>query len=95
MEPKGTGIDHGIRSNPSPPSQGMGQKTKGATMKKHVLLIAGGGTLGGYASMELLKRGYAVDVIALNDCVSLNRNLTWIQKNVDDALLAELFKACR
>ena len=64
-------------------------------MKKHVLLIAGGGTLGGYASMELLKRGYAVDVIALNECVSLNRNLTWIQKSVDDALLAELFKANR
>ena len=64
-------------------------------MKKHVLLIAGGGTLGGYASMELLKRGYAVDVIALNECVSLNCNLTWIQKSVDDSLLADLFKVRR
>ncbi len=64
-------------------------------MKKRVLLIAGGGTLGGYATMELLKRGYAVDVIALNECVSFNRNLTWIQKRVDDDLLAELFKAHR
>ncbi len=64
-------------------------------MKKRVLLIAGGGTLGGYASIELLKRGYAVDVVALNECVSLNRNLTWIQKRIDDDLLMELFQACR
>ena len=62
-------------------------------MKKRILLIAGGGTLGSYTSLELLKRGYMVDVIALNDCTSLNRNLTWIQKSADDALLLELFKA--
>ena len=62
-------------------------------MKKRVLLIAGGGTLGGYTSPELLKRGYAVDVIALNDCTSLNRNLTWIKQSVTDELLNELFKA--
>ena len=64
-------------------------------MKKRVLLIAGGGTLGGYASQELLKRSYAVDVIALNECVSLNRNLTWIKQSVTDELLNELFKANR
>ena len=62
-------------------------------MKKRALLIAGGGTLGGYTSQELLKRGYTVDVIALNDCVSLNRNLTWIQQRVTDELLLELFNA--
>ena len=40
--------------------------------KKNVLLIAGGGTLGTYASEELLRLGHSVDVICLEDKVSDN-----------------------
>ena len=64
-------------------------------MKKRVLLIAGGGTLGCYTSCELLKMGYAVDVIALEKLQSLNRNLRYFQARVDDRLLNELFEESR
>ena len=45
--------------------------------KKNVLLIAGGGTLGTYASEELLRLGHSVDVICLEDKISDNENLTF------------------
>lgn len=56
-----------------------------------VLLIAGGGTLGSKTSSELLKLGYRVDVVCLEDKVSDNENLTFIKARVDDAFLTELF----
>lgn len=37
---------------------------------KHVLLIAGGGTLGTYTAEECLRLGYKVDIICLEDKVS-------------------------
>lgn len=58
---------------------------------KKVLLIGGGGTLGSYTASELLKSGYAVDNIALENLMSLNRNLKYIRAKADDALLKELF----
>ncbi|MGI6172513.1 MAG: hypothetical protein ACOYI8_01285 [Christensenellales bacterium] len=63
--------------------------------KKKVLLIAGGGTLGSYTSYELLKAGCAVDVIALEDLKSLNKNLRYFKAYVDDALLKRLFEENR
>ncbi len=62
---------------------------------KNVLLIAGGGTLGSYTSLELLRMGHAVDVIALEPLQSYNRNLTYIRERVSDELLLRLFKEKR
>lgn len=59
--------------------------------RKHVLLIGGGGTLGSYASLELLKADFLVDVIALEPFTSLNRNLRVITGTVSDRLLTDLF----
>ncbi len=58
---------------------------------KKALLIAGAGTLGSYASLELLNLGYDVTVIALDDLAPLNRNYHYIKAKVDDALLNSLF----
>lgn len=60
-------------------------------MQKRVLLIAGAGTLGGYTSLELLKMGYHVDCIALEDLTSFNKNYTYIKGKVTDELLKDLF----
>ena len=57
---------------------------------KTVLLIAGGGTLGSYTTLELLKMGHKVDVIALEELTSYNKNLTYIRRRVDDEFLTEL-----
>ncbi len=62
---------------------------------KNVLLIAGGGTLGSYTSLELLRTGCAVDVIALEDLRSYNRNLRYIRERVSDELLLRLFQEKR
>lgn len=59
--------------------------------RKKALLIAGGGTLGGYTSEELLKRGWEVDVILLEKRVSLQPALRYFTARVDDGLLRELF----
>lgn len=59
--------------------------------KRRVLLIAGGGTLGSYAALELLRQGCKVDVIALEELVSYNRDLKYICARVDDELLKKLF----
>ena len=62
---------------------------------KQVLLIAGAGTLGNYAATELLSMGYHVDCIARSPRKSFNKNYTYIQGSVDDALLKELFQKKR
>ncbi len=59
--------------------------------RKRALLIAGGGTLGSYATLELLKKGWAVDVILLEKRVSLSPSLRYITSRVDDGLLRKLF----
>ncbi len=59
--------------------------------KKRILLIAGAGTLGGYASRELLKLGWQVDVIALEDYRSCTSALTYYRERVSDDLLKRLF----
>lgn len=58
---------------------------------KRVLLMAGGGTLGTPCALELLRLGYQVDVIALEELHSLNRNLSYIRARIDDELLKSLF----
>ncbi len=46
-----------------------------------ILLIAGGGTLGTHTAAELLRLGYRVEVLCLEEKVSCHRNLTYIQGN--------------
>lgn len=59
--------------------------------KKHALLIAGGGTLGGYTYPELLKMGWQVDILDMLPRTSYNLNMRWIQGKADDILLKRLF----
>ena len=63
--------------------------------RKRALLIAGGGTLGAYATLELMKLGWAVDVILLEKRVSLSPLLRYITARVDDGLLRKLFSENR
>ena len=63
--------------------------------RKRALLIAGGGTLGSYAAWELLRKGWAVDVILLEKRVSLSPSLRYITARVDDGLLRKLFRENR
>lgn len=58
---------------------------------KRVLLIGGTGTLGSYASTELLIMGFHVDCIARREMTAYNRNFTYIQGPVEDELLQRLF----
>lgn len=58
---------------------------------RRVLLIGGGGTLGGYASVELLKAGWSVDVLAPEELTGINRRLRYFRGLADDATLRELF----
>lgn len=50
---------------------------------KHVLLIAGAGTLGGSTYPELIRLGYAIDVISLEDFANLNRRVNFIKARAD------------
>lgn len=50
---------------------------------KKVLLIAGGGTLGGYTASELLKAGCEVDIICLEDNESKRSELRYYKANAD------------
>lgn len=56
---------------------------------KKVLLIAGGGTLGGYTAAELLKNGCAVDIICLEDYISDNPMLRYYKARADLKYLAD------
>ena len=62
---------------------------------KRALLIGGGGTLGEYAALELLKAGWSVDVLAPEELTSWNRRLRYFRGRADDATLRELFGANR
>ena len=59
--------------------------------KKKVLLIAGTGTLGGSTYPELVKLGYHVDVISLEDYRSVTPQLDFIKARADLAFLEKLF----
>lgn len=51
-------------------------------MKKKVLLIGGGGTIGTAVAEELLKKGCCVDIMCLENHVSDNENLRYIKTAV-------------
>ena len=55
------------------------------------LLIGGGGTLGEYAALELLKKGWSVDVLAPEELMSRNRNLRYFRGLGTDENLAKIF----
>lgn len=58
---------------------------------KHVLLIAGGGTLGTYVTKELLEQGHAVDVVCLEEHTSHDPRLCFfIQRITEESLPAFL-----
>lgn len=54
------------------------------------LLVAGGGTLGSYTANELLRLGHSVDVICLEDKVSVSKDLQFFKA---DATL-DFLKRC-
>ena len=58
---------------------------------KKVLLIAGGGTLGTYTAEELLRLGYCVDVICLEDKQSNAKNLNYYKAKATLDYLKDLF----
>ena len=60
---------------------------------KKALLLGGTGALGVYLTEELLKMGYKVDVVSLEDKKSDNENLTFIKANVkENNFAAEIVK---
>ena len=59
---------------------------------KKVLLIAGGGTLGGYTAAELLRLGCRVDIICLEDNVSDNRRLRYYKGYAELEYLKDFLK---
>lgn len=59
---------------------------------KNVLLIAGGGTLGTYTAQELLRLGYCVDTICLEDKKSDNRNLHYYRADASLDFLRTLLE---
>ena len=56
---------------------------------KTVLLIGGGGTLGTYTAIELLKKGCSVDIICLEDKISDNENLRFYKGEANSEYLTE------
>ena len=62
---------------------------------KRALLIAGGGTLGTYASKELLEAGWAVDVLCPEEKVSDHPQLTFLRGYGTKETLSEIFAAKR
>jgi len=62
-------------------------------MKQKVLLMGGSGALGVYLTQELLSKGYAVDVVCLEELVSANPDLRYIRANgLDTRVVSELLK---
>ena len=53
-------------------------------MNKKILVTGGTGAMGVYLIPELLKLGYQVDVISLDDVLSDNPNLQYIKANAKD-----------
>lgn len=59
---------------------------------KKVLLIGGGGTLGTYTAKELLKKGFRVDIICLEDKKSQNDNLHYYKCDANLETLKDFLK---
>ncbi|NLD87885.1 MAG: hypothetical protein GX633_06470 [Clostridiales bacterium] len=64
-------------------------------MDRRVLLIAGGGTLGTYTELELLRLGYKVDVICLEEKIPCCDRVRHIKEYVSEELLLKLFQENR
>jgi len=64
----------------------------GGIIMKHVLLIAGGGTLGSYAAKELLEKGCRVDVVCLEEHISQNPNLTYFIQRITEETLPQFLE---
>ena len=58
---------------------------------KKALLIAGTGTLGGAVYPELLKKGWTVDVISLDDFRSVSPRLNFVKASADLGLLERFY----
>ena len=59
---------------------------------KHMLLIAGGGTLGLYAAKELLEQGCRVDIICLEEHTSDDPNLRFFVQRITEESLPEFLE---
>ena len=55
------------------------------------ILLIGYGTLGAYAAEELLNQGWSIDVIALEEHFSFNRNVRFFKGRATDEMLKDLF----
>ena len=63
-------------------------------MNHKIMLLGGSGALGSYLMPELLKRGYQVHVVSLDDLQSDDPNLTYEKADAkDNAWLSEALKA--
>ena len=60
--------------------------------RKRVLLIGGTGTLGGSTYPELLRLGYDVDAVSLEDFSSVSPRLRFLKGRADLSFLERLFK---
>ena len=54
------------------------------------ILLIGYGTLGAYAAEELLNQGWSIDVIALEEHFSFNRNVRFFKGRATDEMLKDL-----
>ena len=62
-------------------------------MSKKILVPGGTGAMGVYLVPELLRLGYSVDVISLDDCVSDNQKLRYIKEDAKNyEYISELLK---
>lgn len=60
---------------------------------KKVLVLGGTGAMGKYLVPKLISKGYAVDVVALEDMVSDHPNLQYVKGNAkEDGFLQEILK---
>ena len=62
-------------------------------VNKKILLMGGTGAMGVYLIPELLKLGYKVDVLTLDNMVSPRKELCYIQKNaMDRSIMRDILK---
>lgn len=66
-----------------------------AYKNKKILLIGGGGTLGTYTAIELLRLGASIDVLCPEEKISFSEMLTYIRGMGDRETLAALFEKTR
>ncbi|MBR5309275.1 MAG: hypothetical protein IKU43_10905 [Clostridia bacterium] len=59
--------------------------------KKTALLLAGGGTIGTYAALELHKRGFEVEIICMNEPSLDVEGISYRIDKIDDDVLKDVF----